>query len=91
MRRALGAVGGVAVAALLAGCTATNGLSFGDGYATGRTMAAARADQRVGSRTVAALCARQWRVSASAVDGRGSWLRGCAAGFEDVQRSLFGG
>lgn len=89
MRRILGAMLVLCLGGVLAGC-GSSGLSYDDGYATGRTMAATASDARIGAKGIVGLCARQWRVSASTLDTRGSWLRGCVAGFEVVERSLFG-
>lgn len=89
MRRIAVALAGVAAALALTACGSSS-QSYSDGYSTGRSMAAARGDARLGPHALHAACARQWQVSGAALDSQGPWIRGCTAGFTALERSLGG-
>lgn len=87
MRRFLAGAALAAAGGLLAAC-GSSGLSYSDGYAAGRSLAAARAGTALSRPQVTAVCERQWKVSGATVDDQATWVRGCVGGFELVQGVL---
>lgn len=88
MRRLVVAiVVGIVGSLALAGCGSSS-LSYNDGYAVGQTLAANYSGETSPHAFVVSICARQFKLSASAADQKPAWVNGCVHGFAQVQAEV---
>jgi hypothetical protein len=88
-RTAVGLGVGLLCAGLLAGC-GPSAVSYGDGYAVGQSIAAARGVGALHGGAALVACRHQWLTSGPSSDDRAVWVRGCVAGVRRLESTVGG-